>query len=652
MKITNIVFALAYAAATSAAGAKYASSAPAAPTPHVTVEVPQLPAPALPVPVTPIPIVIADFIYSPAPAPPAAVYAVSVTPDVPHATAVPAVPAPQPVPSASEPPAIAPAPQPAPPPGYHAYTSGKRSVDLTSSQRLVSGTSAMLFTANGNTYILARLPVNLANKVSATPEILRKRATEDDLITDATTRDLDSGAVLYDLLGKIFARITLPINANVGISNPTDSGELLKRDLLDNILGEVIASVVAPINVVANINPDEDGNGLVPNLLGRVSATIQASPTVTVHIFDADTDDSGELLKRDLVIASVVAPINIAANINPDEDGNGLVPNLLGRVSATIQVSPTITAHLFDSDNDDSGELLKRDLLDNILGEVIASVVAPINVVANINPDEDGNGLVPNLLGRVSATIQASPTVTVHIFDADADDSGELLKRDLVEDLLGEVIASVVAPINIAANINPDEDGNGLVPNLLGRVSATIQVSPTITAHLFDSDNDDSGELLKRDLLDNILGEVIASVVAPINIVANINPDEDGNGLVPNLLGRVSATIQVSPTITAHIFDADADDSGELLKRDAIRAGVFTEHIDGDRVAIYVPIGALAKNHSDVSQIVSAGGDGAQVVSLAPTPTQPASSAPTPAATSVGAEGVYLRIVVPASQFA
>ncbi|KAJ1842947.1 hypothetical protein LPJ70_003599, partial [Coemansia sp. RSA 2708] len=105
-------------------------------------------------------------------------------------------------------------------------------------------------------------------------------------------------------------------------------------------------------------------------------------------------------------------------------------------------------------------------------------------------------------------------------------------------------------------------DGNGLVPNLLGRVSATIQASPTVTAHLFDADKDDSGELLRRDnLLENLLGEVVASAVAPLNIVANINPDEDGNGLVPNLLGRFSATIQASPTVTAHLFDADKDDS-------------------------------------------------------------------------------------------
>ncbi|KAJ2771092.1 hypothetical protein IWQ56_001917, partial [Coemansia nantahalensis] len=261
----------------------------------------------------------------------------------------------------------------------------------------------------------------------------------------------------------------------------------------------------------------------------------------------------------------------------------------------------------------DSGELLRRDLLDDILGEVVASVVAPINVVANINPDEDGNGLLPNLLGRVSATVQASPTITAHIFDSDKDDSGELLRRDLLDDILGEVIASVVAPINVVANINPDEDGNGLLPNLLGRVSATVQVSPTITAHIFDSDKDDSGELLRRDLLDDILGEVIASVVAPINVVANINPDEDGNGLLPNLLGRVSLTVQASPTITAHIFDSDKDDSGELLKREAVHAGVFTERLDGDRVAIYVPIEALAKSHSDVSQIVSAGNDAMQV---------------------------------------
>ncbi|KAJ2794476.1 hypothetical protein H4R21_005486, partial [Coemansia helicoidea] len=213
MKITDIVFALAYAAAASAAGAKYASSAPA---PTVTVEAPQMPTTTLPVPVTPISIVIADFIYSPAPSVPA--------------PAPTAIPAPLPVPSASEPPVIAPAPRPDPPPRYRTYTSSKRAVDASSIEGLVRGTSAMLFTADGSSYILARLPVNLAKKVSETPEILRKRATESDLITDATTNDLGENSVLYDLLGNIFARITLPVSVKIGISNPTsdgDSGELL-----------------------------------------------------------------------------------------------------------------------------------------------------------------------------------------------------------------------------------------------------------------------------------------------------------------------------------------------------------------------------------------------------------------------------------------
>ncbi|KAJ2845549.1 hypothetical protein GGI22_006522, partial [Coemansia erecta] len=293
--------------------------------------------------------------------------------------------------------------------------------------------------------------------------------------------------------------------------------------------------------------------------------------------------------------------------------------------------------------------LLRRDFLDNLLGEVIASVVAPVNIVANINPDEDGNGLVPNLLGRVSATIQASPTVTLHIFDSDKDDN-ELLRRDLLEDLLGEVVASAVAPINIVANINPDEDGNGLVPNLLGRVSATVQVSPTVTAHLFDSDKG-SDELLRRDFLDNLLGEVIASVVAPVNIVANINPDEDGNGLVPNLLGRVSATVQASPTVTLHIFDSDKDESEALVKRSDVPSGIYTEKVDDMHVAIYVPLSTLTKHKSqpNVASLVSAvGSESVQIVSVAPTLAKPMSSAPTHAATEIQND-IYLRIVVPKS---
>ncbi|KAJ2167781.1 hypothetical protein GGH15_001876, partial [Coemansia sp. RSA 562] len=277
--------------------------------------------------------------------------------------------------------------------------------------------------------------------------------------------------------------------------------------------------------------------------------------------------------------------------------------------------------------------------------------VAPLNIVANINPDEDGNGLVPNLLGRVSATIQASPTVTAHIFDSDKDESNEFMRRGLLESILGEVVASIVAPINIVANINPDEDGNGLVPNLLGRVSATIQASPTVTAHLFDSDKDESNKLMRRGLLESILGEVVASAVAPLNIVANINPDEDGNGLVPNLLGRVSATIQASPTVTAHLFDSDKEDISKLLKRDAMASGIYTERVDDAHIAIYVPLTALTKGQSEVSRLVSAaGGESVQIVSMTATPTVQTSSAPTPAVTSIANSNIFLRIVVPSSK--
>ncbi|KAJ1777220.1 hypothetical protein LPJ54_002550, partial [Coemansia sp. RSA 1824] len=194
-------------------------------------------------------------------------------------------------------------------------------------------------------------------------------------------------------------------------------------------------------------------------------------------------------------------------------------------------------------------------------------------------------------------------------------------------------------------------DGNGLVPNLLGRVSATIQASPTVTAHLFDSDKDKSNKLMRRGLLESILGEVVASAVAPLNIVANINPDEDGNGLVPNLLGRVSATIQASPTVTAHLFDSDKEDISKLLKRDAMASGIYTERVDDAHIAIYVPLTALTKGQSEVSRLVSAaGGESVQIVSMTATPTVQTSSAPTPAVTSIANSNIFLRIVVPSSK--
>ncbi|KAJ2579874.1 hypothetical protein GGH95_002881, partial [Coemansia sp. RSA 1836] len=135
---------------------------------------------------------------------------------------------------------------------------------------------------------------------------------------------------------------------------------------------------------------------------------------------------------------------------------------------------------------------------------------------------------------------------------------------------------------------------------------------------------------------------VVASAVAPLNIVANINPDEDGNGLLPNLLGRVSATIQASPTVTAHIFDSGSNNNG-LFKKDAMPNGIYTERIDDTHVAIYIPLSSLVKTkgQSAVSSLVSVAGSGnVQIVNMSPTPTMPVSSAPTPATTTTPDDSV------------
>ncbi|KAJ2816176.1 hypothetical protein IWW50_006586, partial [Coemansia erecta] len=125
------------------------------------------------------------------PAPPAASYIANAAP-----TAAPANPQPEPIVS------MLPSPIPAPTAtsSYPGYTSHKRDVDQRAVEGLVSGTSAMLFNANGNSYILARLPVDLAAKAAQNPETLLKRETESDLIAHATTKDLDSNALLYDLV--------------------------------------------------------------------------------------------------------------------------------------------------------------------------------------------------------------------------------------------------------------------------------------------------------------------------------------------------------------------------------------------------------------------------------------------------------------------
>ncbi|KAJ2776965.1 hypothetical protein GGI18_004269, partial [Coemansia linderi] len=257
MKVTNTIFAFAYASV-SLASANYVGTAPLMPTP-----IPAIPT-AQPVAVMPIPVIVADFIYSPAvpmpPAPsvataavtsaqpqapaPTVGYVTSSAPSIPSAPAVPVNPPAQLEPSLTA--------SPAPAPSYRANSAHKREVDQVAIQNLVSGTGAMLFNANGSSYMLVRLPVDLAKSALQGKAALRKRATESDLIDDATTNDLNSNALLYDLLGKVFARVVLPVKTNIGISNPSDDsglGNLLKRDLVENLLGEVVASVVAPLNI-------------------------------------------------------------------------------------------------------------------------------------------------------------------------------------------------------------------------------------------------------------------------------------------------------------------------------------------------------------------------------------------------------------------
>ncbi|KAJ1937346.1 hypothetical protein EC988_007919, partial [Linderina pennispora] len=347
MKVTNTIFALAFAAATAAAGGNYVASSPPvipAPQPPAVVTVIQ-PAPQPPavvtiiqsVPMNQISIIVADFMYSPTnggigsqpalptpmpvitdvPAVPGPAYVASPPPVVPQPTqpgvtvivpqpaqpsitvilpqppqpsvteVVPSVPpavtevvpsAPpavtEVVPSAppavtevvpsgppavtevvpSAPPAPTPVPTPAPTvpatPSYRASTLNKRSIEQSAINNLVNGNGAMVFNINGQTYMLLRLPVSIPQASQAAVP-LHKRDTPSNLIDDATTKNLGSEALLYEVLGKVFARVLLPANAHVGISQPQGAdalGNLLKRDLVPNLLGEVIASAVAPLN--------------------------------------------------------------------------------------------------------------------------------------------------------------------------------------------------------------------------------------------------------------------------------------------------------------------------------------------------------------------------------------------------------------------
>ncbi|KAI7825766.1 hypothetical protein BX661DRAFT_171740 [Kickxella alabastrina] len=574
MKVTNSIYALAYAAAAMASVNYAASSAPNVPAPvtGIWTRAPQVP-PAtwtivqpvsitylpiviktryLPVPPTPTPAAVLSSTgttpkpWMPAPAPVPA-YIASSPPGLPG-TAVPANPAAQVDPSSISS-RIKPAPTPTPTQSFRGYTSNKRDIDQGTVGSLVQGNGAVVFEANGESYILVRLPQEIAEKVIKTNAVLQKRTTEKDIISDATTKDLGSNSLLYSLFDTIVARIRLPVNSGIGISEPKDGDSnhgFLRREILD--VGQVVASVALPVNANGSVESSDDVDSILAQLLGDINFAAEASPTIVANIDGSDESNASGLMRRNLIDRllgvlhlSAVVPLNVNGELNADED------ELLGDISLAIAATPTASIQLGGSGESGSGGLFRRNLLDDTLGVLRINANAPVSIDAIVDSNENGDGVVENLLGDISLAIAATPTASIQLGGSEESGSNGLLRRDILADL-GNVIASVVLPLNVNANIKPNKNGDGVLPNLLGEVSLSIEASPTVVARINSPEPTQVDELYRRDI-NGLLRGIFASIAAPLNINANIKPNKNGDGVLPNLLGEVSLSINASPTI-------------------------------------------------------------------------------------------------------
>ncbi|KAJ1900613.1 hypothetical protein LPJ66_001358 [Kickxella alabastrina] len=609
MKVTNSIYALAYAAAAMASVNYAASSAPNVPAPvtGIWTRAPQVP-PAtwtivqpvsitylpiviktryLPVPPTPTPAAVLSSAgttpkpWMPAPAPVPA-YVASSLPGLPG-TAVPANPAAQVDPSSISS-WIKPAPTPTPTQSFRGYTSNKRDIDQGTVGSLVQGNGAVVFEANGESYILVRLPQEIAEKVIKTNAVLQKRTTEKDIISDATTKDLGSNSLLYSLFDTIVARIRLPVNSGIGISEPKGSGNnrgFLRREILD--VGQFVASVALPVNVNGSAESSDDVDSILAQLLGDINFAAEASPTIVANIDGSDESDASGLMRRNLIDRllgvlhlSAVVPLNVNGELNADEDGDGLLEQLLGDISLAVTASPTVNIKLGDSDESSSGGLFRRNLLDDTLGVLRINANAPVSIDAIVDSNENGDGVVENLLGNISLAIAATPTASIQLGGSDESGSGGLFRRNLLDDTLGVLRINANAPVSIDAIIDSNESGNGSGSNLLGDISLAIAATPTASIQLGGSEESGSNGLVRRDILAD-LGNVIASVVLPLNVNANIKPNKNGNGVLPNLLGEVSLSIEASPTVVARINNPEPTQVDELYRRDinGLLRGIF-----------------------------------------------------------------------------
>ncbi|KAJ1919503.1 hypothetical protein H4219_001974 [Mycoemilia scoparia] len=265
-----------------------------------------------------------------------------------------------------------------------------------------------------------------------------------------------------------------------------------KRGLVQDLLADTNAFVSAPIDVSVIDKAGNAGEGAIPKLLGDIHATVQATPTVTAHVHQRDLGPLNHVLEG--LMADVNAPVNVNAHVTPVPGG----ANLLGSLTAAVHATPTL--------NVDSHNPLKRDL-----------------------------PLVGNLLG------------------------GLLGRRDLgpLQHLLEGLMADVNAPVNVNAHVTPVPGG----ANLLGSLTAAVHATPTL--------NVDSHNPLKRDLplVGNLLGgllgrrgllqdlladtNILASIPADISLVDQAGPN--GEGVVPKLVGNLDATVRATPTASIAI---------------------------------------------------------------------------------------------------
>jgi len=267
----------------------------------------------------------------------------------------------------------------------------------------------------------------------------------------------------------------------------------------------------------------------------------------------------------------------------------------------------------------------------DVTAPVILSVPGPITVSA------DGNcqGVVPNVLGSVSASDNCTPagqlikeqtpaagtvlvkgsyTIAVSVKDAAGNvASGQVSLQ--VADVTAPVILSVPGPITVSA------DGNcqGVVPNVLGNVIASDNCTPA--SQLVKQQTPAAGTVLDKgsytiaisvkDAAGNVttgqVSLIVADVTAPVilSVPGHITVSADSNcqGVVPNVLGNVIASDNCTPA--NQLVKQQVPAAGTVLAKGSYTITVSVQDTAGNKTTQTIAL-TIADTTAPVIQSVTA----------------------------------------------